>query len=198
MEAHIFLTGGTGFLGSGIAEQLLKSPDTTLTLIVHARDQEEAVHRLRCAWQHDAALTRSIGERVRTVPGDFTKPGLASIMIKLADEERGGTDGKTIDKGMTVTDHARMDRAVAQCREILTRLGVPEREQFLGTLNAGHPGGMLPLTAAEKDTLHAPALPGNLYVADATILPRAMGNPPILTIMALAKKIANLASGERF
>ena len=51
---------------------------------------------------------------------------------------------------------------------------------------------MLPLTAAEKETLHNPKLPENLYVADATILPEAMGNPPILTIMALAKKMAAL------
>ena len=67
-----------------------------------------------------------------------------------------------------------------------------EEKQFLGTLNAGHPGGTLPLTERERDTLHDPRLPENLYVADATILPRSMGNPPILTIMALAKKIAGL------
>lgn len=117
---------------------------------------------------------------------------LASIMIKLADEERGSTDGKTIDKTMTMNDHKRMNEAVLLCRDILLRLGVPFDQQFLGTLNAGHPGGMLPLTAEEKDTLHNPKLPENLYVADATILPKAMGNPPILTIMALAKKIAGL------
>jgi len=117
---------------------------------------------------------------------------LASIMIKLADEEKGSTDGRRIDKTMTALDQSRMDRAVAQSREILARMGVPVEKQFLGTLNAGHPGGMLPLTEAEKGTLHNPALPDNLYVADATILPEAMGNPPILTIMALAKKIAGL------
>ena len=49
---------------------------------------------------------------------------------------------------------------------------------------------MLPLTAAEMDTLHSPLLPENLLVADATILPRSLGNPPILTIMALARRIA--------
>lgn len=68
-------------------------------------------------------------------------------------------------------------------------MGVPGEKQFLGTLNAGHPGGMLPLTAAEKDSLHPAVLPENLYVADATLLPESMGNPPILTIMALAMKI---------
>lgn len=117
---------------------------------------------------------------------------LASIMIKLADDEVGGTDGKRIDKRLTAGDQKRMERAVSQSREILARLGVPVEKQFLGILNAGHPGGMLPLTAAGRDTLHNPALPDNLYVADATILPKSMGNPPILTIMALAKKIAGI------
>ena len=117
---------------------------------------------------------------------------LASIMIKLADEEKGSVSDRRVDKTMTDTDRANMRRAVAQSREILIRLGVPREKQFLGTLNAGHPGGMLPLREAQKDTLHDPALPGNLYVADATILPEAMGNPPILTIMALAKKIASV------
>ena len=117
---------------------------------------------------------------------------LASIMIKLADEEKGSIKGKKIDKTMTVLDQKRMDEAVLQCRDILERIGVPADRQFLGTLNAGHPGGMLPLTAAEKETLHNPVLPENLYVADATILPKSKDNPPILTIMALAKKIAGL------
>ena len=117
---------------------------------------------------------------------------IASAMIKLADEEAGHVDSRRIDKRMTGRDSANMQRAVAQCREILKRLGVPEDRQFLGTLNAGHPGGMLPLTAAQRDTLHDPRLPENLYVADATILPKAMGNPPILTIMALAKKMAGI------
>ena len=53
-----------------------------------------------------------------------------------------------------------------------------------------HPGGMLSLTEKEKETLHHADLPDNLYIADATLLPRSMGNPPMLTIMALAKKIA--------
>lgn len=115
---------------------------------------------------------------------------LASIMIKLADEEKGHIEGCRISKAMTARDHARMNRAVEQSREILCRLGVPRDQQFLGTINAGHPGGMLPLSADEKESLHSPRLPANLYVSDATILPEAMGNPPILTIMALSKKIA--------
>lgn len=117
---------------------------------------------------------------------------IVSIMIKLADENKGSTDGRHIDKTMSVNDHRNMGKAVSLCMDIVEQLGVPKEEQFLGTLNAGHPGGMLPLDEHSAKTLHDSSLPANLYVADATILPQAMGNPPILTIMALAKKIASL------
>lgn len=117
---------------------------------------------------------------------------MVSIMIKLADEEVGTTDGRKIDKTMTATDNVNMDKAVELTQEIVERIGVPKDQQFFGTLNAGHPGGMLPLTEAEKDSLHNPSLPSNLYVADATILPKSMGFPPIMTIMALAMRISSL------
>ena len=119
-------------------------------------------------------------------------PILLRETIKLADEETGSISGKRIDKQMTEADRRRMEEAVTLVRRILIHMGIPEEKQFAGTLNAGHPGGMPPLTGAEKDSLHHSGLPDNLYVADATILPKAMGNPPILTIMALAKKIAAL------
>ena len=92
--------------------------------------------------------------------------------------------------GMTFHLTCPAEKAIAQSRKILAQLGVREQDQFSGILNAGHPGGMLPLTEKEKDSLHHPSLPENLYVSDATILPCSMGNPPMLTIMALAKKIA--------
>ena len=54
--------------------------------------------------------------------------------------------------------------------------------------------GDSPLTAREAESLHDDRLPYNLYVADASLLPRSMGNPPILTIIALAKRVSALAS----
>ncbi len=116
---------------------------------------------------------------------------IVSIMIKLSDEEVGSVNRRRIDKSLTAADKIKMDEAVEKSREILERIGVQRKDQFLGTLNAGHPGGMLPLTNKEKDTLHNPFLPDNLYISDATLLPKSMGNPPILTIMALAKNISS-------
>ena len=118
--------------------------------------------------------------------------GMASLMIKLADVEQGDVHRNKMQKTLTETDHQYLKRGVEDCCEILIRMGAKEQDIFLGTLNAGHPGGMLPLTSAEAETLHSPLLPANLYVADATILPQALGLPPMLTIMALAKRIATI------
>ena len=35
-------------------------------------------------------------------------------------------------------------------------------------------------------------LPESLYVADASLLPRSLGNPPILTIIAMAKRVSKI------
>jgi len=125
---------------------------------------------------------------------EWRKPmdGMVSLMIKLADVEQGTVSHRKMQKTLTDTDHQRLKLGVDDCREILMRMGAAPDDIFLGTLNAGHPGGMLPLTAAEASTLHAPQLPDNLYVADATILPQSLGLPPILTIMALAKRMAKI------
>ena len=59
-------------------------------------------------------------------------------------------------------------------------------------MNAGHPVGMFPLRKQEAKSLHHPRLPQNLYVADATILPHSLGSPPILTLIALAKRVSKV------
>lgn len=120
-----------------------------------------------------------------------------ALMIKLADSCAGSVDNKGIKKTLTAVDKERLQEGVRICREILLRLGIKEDGIFLGTINAGHPGGMLPLTRQEAETFHNPRLPENLYVADATVLPKSMGNPPILTIMAVAMRVGKVIV-ERF
>jgi choline dehydrogenase-like flavoprotein len=118
---------------------------------------------------------------------------IVSIMIKLADDGAGSISSQGIEKALSGQDRLRLDESVATCKEILRRFGVCEDEgTFLGTVIAGHPGGMLPLTSKEAASLHSDRLPENLYVADASLLPRALGNPPILTIVALAKRVSKV------
>jgi choline dehydrogenase-like flavoprotein len=66
----------------------------------------------------------------------------------------------------------------------------------LGTVNAGHPGGMLPLVRDSAASFHDGRLPENVYVADASLFPESLGNPPILTIVAMAKRIGRLLASE--
>ncbi len=118
-----------------------------------------------------------------------------SLMIKLADDNQGGIADGRIRKTLTAADRERLGEAAAACAEMFQRAGVDKSRLFFGTLNAGHPGGMLPLNAAQANTFHDPRLPENVFVADASLFPAALGNPPILTIMAMAKRIARLCRG---
>ncbi len=117
-----------------------------------------------------------------------------SLMIKLADSTVGNVSRKGIDKVLSGEDRENLREAVELCTDILGRLGVDEDDIFLGTVNAGHPGGMLPLTEPEADTFHHSRLPENVYIADATLFPNSLGSPPILTIMAMAKRVSKLCS----
>ncbi len=119
------------------------------------------------------------------------------MMIKLADQCEGGVTGSRINKTLTDADRERLREGVEICSEILVRYGIKKEDIFLGTVNAGHPGGMLPLTERSAETFHDPRLPDNLYVADATLFPGSLGNPPILTIMAMAKRVGKIIE-ERF
>jgi choline dehydrogenase-like flavoprotein len=119
---------------------------------------------------------------------------IVGIMIKIADESAGSVGPKHVHKQLTPRDRRRLDEGAGLAREILCRFGVAPEETFQGMLNAGHPGGSLPLTEREAGTLHHDRLPPNLYVADATLLPRSLGNPPILTIVALAKRVGRLCA----
>ncbi|MDP3177461.1 MAG: GMC family oxidoreductase N-terminal domain-containing protein, partial [Spirochaetaceae bacterium] len=125
--------------------------------------------------------------------------GMLGLMIKLADAESGSVSrrpGEKINKSLTEADRARLAEAVELCTRIFEELGVDRRTVFLGTLNAGHPGGTFPLTPADAENLHPGALPPNLYVADASLLPASLGGPPILTIMALARRIGRICAGR--
>ncbi|MCD7840472.1 MAG: FAD-dependent oxidoreductase [Erysipelotrichaceae bacterium] len=117
---------------------------------------------------------------------------ILSMMIKLSDSSFGGSHNNGIEKELTSEDQKKLKSAVSDCKKIFSKMGIKQEDIFLGTLNAGHPGGMLPLTSEESESFHNQRLPKNLYVADATILPHSMGNPPIWTIMALSKRIAKV------
>jgi len=113
-----------------------------------------------------------------------------SLMIKLTDTAAGAVAGGRVRKALSEADRRHLADAVELCTRIFEQLGVKRESLVLGTLNGGHPGGMVPLTPRDAVTLHPAGLPQNVYVADASLFPESPGGPPSLTIMALAKRVA--------
>lgn len=114
---------------------------------------------------------------------------LLGLMIKITDDASGSVGGDgVVHKSIGVQDQKKLDEGVEIAREILLKTGV-RPESLLVTKTAGaHPGG----TAAMGDVVGVnmeTRLP-NLYVCDASIMPKAPGLPPMLTIIALAKKLS--------
>ncbi len=118
---------------------------------------------------------------------------IISLMIKLADTRCGNPKNKRLSE----KDKHTLDHAVDECKWILSKMGIKPRKTFLGKLNAGHPGGMFPLSMREATSFHSERLPENVYVADASLFPASLGNPPMLTIMAMAKRVSKIVM-EKF
>ncbi|HYL08728.1 MAG TPA: GMC family oxidoreductase N-terminal domain-containing protein [Candidatus Udaeobacter sp.] len=117
---------------------------------------------------------------------------IVSVMVKVADDAHGHISGGHIQKTLTEGDRLRLDDGVRLATEIVERFGVSKSKTFLGVINAGHPGGMLPLTESSASSFHDDRLPANLYVADASLFPKALGNPPILTTVAMALRVSRV------
>jgi fatty acyl-CoA reductase len=83
-RAHVFLTGGTGFVGQAILERLLADhPETTISLLVRGKGSAGGEDRLRTllrkpvfkAWREkvgEEAVEKAVAERIRVVDGSLT------------------------------------------------------------------------------------------------------------------------------
>jgi hypothetical protein len=119
---------------------------------------------------------------------------ILGVMVKIADEGGGRVEGHRVRAHLTPVDRSRLEEGAGLARELMAGAGIDPASTFTGILNGGHPGGTLPLTPATAGSLHDDRLPGNLFVADSTLFPRSLGLPPILTIVALATRVARIAA----
>ena len=111
------------------------------------------------------------------------------VMIKLSDDVSGGIDDRGgISKGVTVRDQRRIDRAASVATNVLMRAGCTADTIFTSPLRGTHPSATVRIGEL-VDTSLATRLPG-LHVCDASVFPRALGRPTVLTILALARRLA--------
>jgi long-chain acyl-CoA synthetase len=77
LPAVVFLTGGTGFIGTHIARQLVEQTDSRLIVLVRGENKENAIMRLKRAWWEWPDLSQYIGDRIEVLAGDLSKPDFA-------------------------------------------------------------------------------------------------------------------------
>ncbi len=113
---------------------------------------------------------------------------LLGLMVKTRDDMVGRIypDG-TVSKPVTPADRKRLDDGAAVAKEILVKAGAAEKSFVVTKVQGAHPGGGAAIgTVVDKDM--QTKLDG-LFVCDASALPETPGLPPILTIVALAKRL---------
>jgi len=114
---------------------------------------------------------------------------LMGIMTKTSDEPSGRVhpDG-TVSKPVTEADWKRLRNGSAIAKEILVEAGAESKSVVISKPQGAHPGGTAAVGRVVDKDLQAGI--DNLFVCDASVLPAAPGMPPILTIVALAKRLA--------
>lgn len=111
------------------------------------------------------------------------------VMIKLKDEISGGVGrDDRIHKGVTAADRQRFNQAEAVAGAILRRAGCDPETIFTTPLRGTHPSGTVRIGEMLSTDLET-EIP-NLYVCDASVFPEALARPTVLTIIALACRLA--------
>ncbi len=112
---------------------------------------------------------------------------ILGMMIKISDESSGKVREDYIEKYSTSKDVSLLTEGSAVAGSILKDVGV-EPTSLTSTLARGaHPGGTAAIGEIVDKNLET-ELPG-LFVADASVFPKAPGAPPVLTIVALARRL---------
>ncbi len=121
---------------------------------------------------------------------NVTDKDILSIMVKTPDECRGHVSKYgDVCKFNTIQDIRYLAEGAATAGFILQKAGVDPKTIGSTVYRGAHPGGTAPIGKLVNSNLET-EIP-NLYVCDASVLPISPGKPPILTILALSKRLAD-------
>lgn len=121
---------------------------------------------------------------------DVEDTDILSIMVKTPDDAKGyvHTDGY-VRKTNTINDIRYLAEGVATAGFILEKAGVDPSTIGSTVYRGAHPGGTAPIGKI-VDSNQETEIEG-LFVSDASVLPISPGKPPILTILALSKRLSD-------
>jgi len=128
-------------------------------------------------------------EGLRHLPKWFHYGKTIGILVKIKDELVGrvNLDG-SFSKPITYQDRLKLDRGAAVAEKILLKAGADPHSLVTMGVFSGHPGGTVRIGDLVDQNLETPIK--NLYVCDASVIPEAPGQPTVLMILCLAKRLA--------
>jgi choline dehydrogenase-like flavoprotein len=122
---------------------------------------------------------------------------VVGLMVKIADESNGYLDEEgNVHKEITSQDLKLLNDGIEKAKEIFIEMGADPDSIVCSPVRGAHPGGTAAMGKVVDNSMQT-SLKG-LYVADASVIPRAPGRPPILTIVAMAKKMVKILNKNEF
>ena len=116
------------------------------------------------------------------------KKDIMGIMVKIKDDPSGRVTEESVVKYNTLRDVELLSKGSAIAGSILTGAGVDPTTLTSTYPRGAHPGGTAAIGEVVDVNLETEI--SGLYVADASVFPFVPGAPPVVTIMALAKRLA--------
>ncbi len=169
----------------GVTEDLSLVREPSMALVNHQFHDSKGF--ILSPYANHSRMVRSMefGPRAFSYPSK----GILGMMTKTADDAVGTVfpDG-SVSKPVTEDDWARLREGSAISREILIQAGADPSSIIVSVPQGAHPGGTAAIGRVVDENLETEIK--NLFVCDASVLPKAPGMPPILTIVALAKRLA--------
>lgn len=133
-------------------------------------------------------VLRWLMPRIKHLKG-YRHRNLLGIMTKIKDSNEGSiSKNEKFYKIPNSDDYKKLNMGADLSKQIFLELGIKNQDIFTTRPRGAHPGGTTPIGEVVDKNLRTKI--ENLFVCDASVLPISPGAPPIVTIIALAKKLA--------
>jgi choline dehydrogenase-like flavoprotein len=173
-----------------IRDVALRHNEIPMSAGVHLRDEGYVMTDMAIPPLTHVALTAQVGRLGKL----FAFRHTARIMVKIKDELSGHlTDRGGVRKTLTAADRSKLLHGFENAKRILIEAGA--KDIYKTGYMAAHPGGTVKigeLIDANLQTAYR-----NLYVCDCSVIPEAWGLPPVLTLVALGKRLARHLAAEQ-
>ena len=117
----------------------------------------------------------------------FKAEKVLTVLVHIEDESDGSISltGEIV-KNLSEKDQFKINKGMILARKILKNAGA--KDIWFSEPGGSHPAATCKIGDVVDSNLKTRI--GNLYVADSSVLPKLMATPPVLTILALAKRLS--------